>query len=150
MARSFFWGFDLKTKGCIGIVSPGAVFGVWSGILPPGRLRLYGTCWIVSFSKSTRSSTVMIPSFPNYTTVLSGIPICAAFWKKAVVWEFVKNFNYLYSFSYLVVGSASYYSLLYLVFGGLGLNILFHILWYQYPCSRGVGSFLLLCRCLRV
>ena len=45
----------------VGIVAPGAAFGVGSGILPPGRQRLSATCRIVYFSKSTKSSTVVIP-----------------------------------------------------------------------------------------
>ena len=90
------------------------------------------------------------PHFPTTLPFCLVSPFVRCSERKPLSENLLKNFNYLYSFSYLIVGSASYYSLLYLVFGGLGLNILFHILWYQYPCSRGVGSFLLLCRCLRV
>ena len=61
------------------IVGLGAEFGVGSGILPPGRRRLSATCYMVSLSKSTKLSKVVIPSFTNCATVFSSIPICAEF-----------------------------------------------------------------------
>ena len=94
-ARSHLWDFYPKTKGGVEIVSPGDVLGVDSRIRPPGRRRPSVTCCMVFLSKYTKSSMVVIPSFPNCTTVLSGIPICAAFWDKSVVGAFVQTiFNY--------------------------------------------------------
>ena len=50
-----FWGFSPKSKGGVGIIAPGAAFGVGFSILPPGRQRLSSTCCIVYLSKSTKS-----------------------------------------------------------------------------------------------
>ena len=48
-ARIFFWGFYTKTKGGVGIVAPGAVFGIGSGILLPKNQRLSLTCCMVYY-----------------------------------------------------------------------------------------------------
>ena len=54
---------------------------VWRGVQAPapGIGRLSMTCFMVYLSKPTISSMVVIPSFTNFTTVLYGISICAAF-----------------------------------------------------------------------
>ena len=143
-ARSCFWDFAPKTKGGVGIVPLGAAFGVGYGIMPPRRQRLSVAYCMLSSSKLRKLATVVIPSFPNWITVLSGIPISVAFWRKSVFWEFVKT---IFNYSLFLPCRWQWVLILTPVpsFWGVRFETFFPMAWNKSPCSKGVvGLFLLL------